>query len=173
MNIFKNKIFLFTTIFFFYFSNSFSENIHFIDFNKVLNKSKAGSQIQVKLKKKFESESNKFKLQEKNIKKEEADLILKKKILTKEEYQKKIEVLRKKVAKLQGDRKKVLENIGKSRNNAKKSLLESINPIMKKYMEDNKIGIVIEKKAVVLGDSTLEITDKIIELLNQKLPSIK
>ena len=89
MNIFKNKIFLFTTIFFFYFSNSFSENIHFIDFNKVLNKSKAGSQIQVKLKKKFESESNKFKLQEKNIKKEEADLILKKKILTKEEYQKK------------------------------------------------------------------------------------
>ncbi len=172
MNIFKNKIFLFTTIFFFYFSNSFSGNTHFIDFNKVLNKSKAGSQIQANLKKKFENESNKFKLQEKNIRKEEADLSPKKKILTKEEYQKKIDVLRKKVAKLQGDRKKALEDIAKSRSNARKSLLKSINPIMKKYMEDNKIGLVVEKKAVVLGDTTLEITDKIIELLNQKVPSL-
>jgi Skp family chaperone for outer membrane proteins len=172
MNIFQNKIFLFTTIFFLYFSSSFSANTHFIDFSKVLNQSKAGSQMQAKLKKKFEGESNKFKQQEKNIRKEESDLIPQKKILTKEEYQKKIEILRKKVAKLQEDRKKSLTGIAKSRNEAKKSLLKAINPIMKKYMEDNKIGIVVEKKSVVLGDATLELTDKIIALLNKELPSL-
>ena len=73
---------------------------------------------------------------------------------------------------MQEDRKKSLTGIAKSRNEAKKSLLKAINPIMKKYMEDNKIGIVVEKKSVVLGDATLELTDKIIALLNKELPSL-
>ena len=35
-------------------------------------------------------------------------------------------------------------------------------------MEDNKIRIVLDKKGVILGDKTLEITDKIIAILNAK-----
>ena len=40
-------------------------------------------------------------------------------------------------------------------------------------MEDNKIRIIVDKKAVVLGDTSLEITDKIITVLNKNLPSLK
>ena len=40
-------------------------------------------------------------------------------------------------------------------------------------MEDNNIRIVLEKKGVVLGDATLEITDQIIKILNVELPTIK
>jgi Skp family chaperone for outer membrane proteins len=47
------KIFLLTTLFLFYVSNSFSENFVFLDFNKVLNQSKAGASAQVQLKKKI------------------------------------------------------------------------------------------------------------------------
>ena len=39
-------------------------------------------------------------------------------------------------------------------------------------MEENKIRIIINKNSVVLGDTTLEITDQIIVILNKKLPSI-
>ena len=40
-------------------------------------------------------------------------------------------------------------------------------------MEGNNIQIVLDKKAVILGDTNLEITDKIISILNKELPSLK
>ena len=40
-------------------------------------------------------------------------------------------------------------------------------------MEDNKIRMVLNKKSVVLGDVTLEITDAIIDILNKELTSLK
>jgi len=40
-------------------------------------------------------------------------------------------------------------------------------------MEDNKIRLILNKETVVLGDSTLEITDQIIAILNKELPSVK
>ena len=48
-----------------------------------------------------------------------------------------------------------------------------MNPILKKYMEENKIKIILDKKAVVLGDISLEITDQIIATLNKEVSSIK
>jgi len=40
-------------------------------------------------------------------------------------------------------------------------------------MEENNIRLVLDKKSVILGDTTLEITDQIITILNKELPSIK
>ena len=48
-----------------------------------------------------------------------------------------------------------------------------LNPILKKYMADNNIKLVIDKKNVLLGDSSLEITSQIIDILNKELKSLK
>jgi len=40
-------------------------------------------------------------------------------------------------------------------------------------MEDNNIRLIVDKKSVILGDKTLEITDQIIVILNKELPSLK
>ena len=48
-----------------------------------------------------------------------------------------------------------------------------MNPILTKYMEENGIRIIVNKESVVLGDVNLEITAKIIEILNKELSSIK
>ena len=74
---------------------------------------------------------------------------------------------------MQKEKQKTFNEIAKSRNNAKQSLLKAVNPIIKKYMEDNNIRLVLDKKSVILGDQTLEITDQIINILNKELPSIK
>ena len=148
-------------------------NTYFIDFSKVLNQSKAGSDIQKKLGEKFQSEATRFNSLQETIKKEENDLISQKKVLSTEEYQKKINDLRIKVSDLQKKREQSLNSIAKSRNDAKKILLDTVNPIIKKYMEDNNIRIIVDKQSVILGDTKLEITDKIIELLNKEISSIK
>ena len=110
--------------------------------------------------------------QEDGIRKEEKDLIAKKKLITQEEYKKKVENLRKKVSELQKNRQSSLSNVGKLRAKAKQELLQKLNPIIKKYMSDNKIRIVLDREAVLLGDSSLDITSKIIEILNKELKSL-
>lgn len=66
--IFKKIVIIFLSLIFC--SNvAFADNTYFIDFTRVLNESKAGSEAQKKLKDKFESESKKFKLEEEKIRK--------------------------------------------------------------------------------------------------------
>ena len=154
-------------------SHLFADNTYFIDFSKVLNQSKAGAEAQNNLKKKFENESERFQKAEESLKKQENELIAQKKALSNEEYQKKVDDLRKKVSKLQTDKQASLNEIAKARAFAKQELLKNVNPIIKNYMEENNIRLVIDKQSVILGDTALEITDKIISILNQKLSSIK
>ena len=167
------KLIFIITIILTYSLNSFAENPHFIDYVKILNTSKPGADVQKKLQNKFKSESKKFAKLETDIRKEEAEIISQKKVLSKEEYTKKVEALRKKVTDLQKDKQKSSQNISMTRNKARQDLLKAVNPIIKKYMEDNKIRIIINKQSVVMGDTTLEITDKIIAILNKELQPIK
>ena len=153
--------------------NSSADNIYFIDFAKVLNSSKPGAEAQKSIKQKVQSENKKFTNLQNNIRKEESEIISQKSTLSPEEYKKKVQVLRNKVADLQKDKETSFNNITKTRSKAKNSLLKAVNPIIKKYMEDNNIQIVLNKKAVILGDTNLEITDKIISILNKELPSLK
>lgn len=173
MKIFFKNISILLLSFLFFSNYALSDNTYFIDFTKVLNNSKAGSEAQKKLKDKYTSESKKFLQEEEKIKKEETEIIAQRKILSNEDYQKKVNELRTKVANLQDNKQKSLNSIAKSRNEAKQILLKSVNPILKKYMQDNGIRIVLEKESVILGDTTLELTDIIIELLNKELTSIK
>ena len=167
------KLIFITLVLLTYSFNSFGGSTYFIDFYKVLNNSKPGSQAQNNLKEKFNSETKKYKKLEENIRKKKSEIIAQKKVLYNEEYQKKIQALRKKVANLQKDKKKSFNNITKSRNNAREVLLKAVNPIVQEYMEKNKIEIVLERKGVVLGNSNLEITDQIISILNKELPTLK
>ena len=172
MKIYKSLLFLILIVF--VNSEILAEQTqpHFIDFKKVLNQSVAGKKAQDFLKNKLESDIKKFKKQEENIRKDEKDLIAKKKLITQEEYKKKVENLRKKVSELQKNRQSSLSNVGKLRAKAKQELLQKLNPIIKKYMSDNKISIVLDREAVLLGDSSLDITSKIIEILNKELKSL-
>lgn len=173
MNKIIKQIFLLLVISFFSTSVSLAENPSFIDLSKVLNTSKAGSDAQGKLKKKFETDSSKFKKKEADIKTEEKKLIAQKNVISKEEYLKKVQELRNKVGNLQKEKQNSLTSIAKSRNIAKKNLLTAVNPIVRKYMEDNNIRIIIDKKGVLMGDKALDITDKIILIINKEISSIK
>jgi Skp family chaperone for outer membrane proteins len=167
-----NRI-IFILIFLTCFSHASADDSYFIDVAKILNTSKAGAEAQKKLKNKYQSETKKFRKIEDDIKKEESSIISQKASLTKEEYKKKVENLRKKVSTFQKNKRNSFNSIAKTRQEVTKSLLISANPIIKKYMEENKIRVILDKNGIFMGDSNLEITDKIIVILNKELPSLK
>jgi len=168
----KNFLFI-VLIFFLSTSLSQADNPFFIDFQYILNESNAGKKAQKSLKTKLENGLNRLKEQEKNIQEEEKKIIQQKKLITADEYKKKINDLRNKVSTLQKDRNKLLEDVSKQRTKARNELLKNLNPILKDYMKEKNIRIVLDKKSILLADENLNITDDIMKILNQKLNSIK
>ena len=171
MNFFKKIFFL---IFFFISTNQvlYAESPYFLDFKFILNESTAGKKAQTFLKNKLENGIKNIQNKQKNIQEEEKKIIQKKKIISAEEYEKNVKELRNKVSSLQKDRNQLLETVSKQRQKARKILLDNLNPIIKNYMKEKNIRMVVDKKSLLLADEALDITQDIISLLNSKLKSI-
>ena len=154
-------------------THSFAEQkIVMLDMTFVLNESKAGKGAQDFLKKSFTDNQKKFIEIETSLKKEESDLLEKKNILTKDEYNKKTDSLRKKVIDYQSQRRASLDKIATQRIKAKESLLQKVTPILDSYMKENNISLVLDKKNTLGGNPEVDITKIIVEKLNKELPSL-
>ena len=167
------KIFVITYLIF-GITNSFAENkVVYIDMNKILIESKVGVFVEKELTKLHETKLDGFKKTEENLKKKDIDLISKRNIMAREDFDKKVKVLNEEAQKYQDERRKWFDGITVKRNNARAEVLESLDPILTEHFEQNQISIMLYKRNIAIGTSELDITDIIIDELNQKLPSIK
>ena len=151
---------------------SAEQKVAYLDMKFVLNNSKAGKGAQDFLKKSFTDNQKKFIEIETSLKKEESDLLEKKNILTKDEYNKKTDSLRKKVIDYQSQRRTALDKIATQRAKARETLLQKVNPIVDAYMKENNISLILDKKNTLGGNPEFDITKIIVEKLNKELPSL-
>jgi len=166
------KFFVVTFLLLIYTHASAEQKIAYLDMKFVLNNSKAGKGAQDFLQKSFKENQKIFLDKENALKKKESDLIVQKTVLTKEEYKKKTNDLRKKVIDYQSQRRTSLEKITTQRAEARQKLLEKLDPIMKTYIKENDISLIIDRKNVLMGNTNLDITNVIVEKLNKELPSL-
>tara|TARA_Y100000590_G_scaffold339063_1_gene386470 strand:- start:1979 stop:2503 length:525 start_codon:yes stop_codon:yes gene_type:complete len=152
---------------------SAEQKIVVLDMKYVLNNSKAGKGAQEYLKKTFQDNAKKFADLEKTLKDEEKDLLDKKNDLSKEDYTKRSDTLRKKVIDYQSERRASLDKLAAQRAESRKLLLEKVSPIVESYINENNISIVLDKKNMIGGLKEYDITQIIVERLNKELPSLK
>ena len=170
---FYKKITFIWIIFLIFQTNLSADIPHYLDFKYILNQSDAGKKAQTFLKNKLDNGVKELKKKEKAIQEEETKIIQQKKVISAEEYKKKVTDLRNKVQSLQKERNSLLEKVSKQRSKAKTELLKNLNPIIQEYMKEKNIRIVLDKKSILLADENLDITQDIIKRLNSKLKSIK
>ena len=167
------KIFVITYLIF-GITNSFAETkIVFVDMNKILSESKVGAFVEKELNKLHEAKLGSFKRTEEDLKKKEIDLISKRNILARSEFDTKVKLLNEDAQKYQAERRKWFDDIAVKRNTARAEVLKSLDPIITNYFEKNQISLILYKRNIAIGSSELDITDAIIDELNKKLPSIK
>jgi outer membrane protein len=166
------KILSFVLLIFNFYNLSFAEETYFIDMSKLLNQSKAGKEAQDFLKKKIINEDKKLKEEGELLKKEEIDLIAKKKTLSTDEYKKTLNQLREKNVKFQKKRANFAKIIATQRADARNRLIQALDPMLTKYMSENNIQIIIYKKYVVMANSKLDLTDKVLGIFNKELKSL-
>ena len=148
------------------------QKIVVLDLKFVLNNSKAGKDAQDFLKKSFNDNVKKFSDMEKALKNEESDLLAQKAVLTKEEYTKKSNALRKKVIDYQSQRRSALDKIATQRAESKETLSKKIEPILNTYIKENNISLIMDKKEMLGGNPEYDITKIIVAKLNQVFPSL-
>ena len=149
------------------------QKIVVLDLTYVLNQSTAGNGAQEFLKKTFDDNIKKFSGIEKALKEEEKDLLAKKNILSKEEYGKNMNSLRKKNIDYQTERRSVIDKITMQRAKARETLLKKLKPILESYIKENSVSLVVDKKYILGGGAESDITKVIVEKLNKDLPIIK
>ena len=166
------KFFVVTLFLIFCTAVTAEQNIVVLDLHYVLNNSKAGKGAQDFLKKSFKDSTQKYSDMEKALKKEEQDLLTKKTVLSKEEYVKKSDALRKKVIDYQSQRRASVDKIATLRTESRQKLIDAIDPILEIYLKDNNISLVVDKKYTLGGNPETDITKIITEKLDKILPSL-
>tara|TARA_Y100001970_G_scaffold129581_1_gene159771 strand:- start:126 stop:647 length:522 start_codon:yes stop_codon:yes gene_type:complete len=166
------KILIITSVFFFLTNFAYSQDIVFVNLQKILNESKAGKQAQEFLKKQIVSENKKLEKEAQQLKKEEKDLINKKKNISPEEYKKSLDNLRVKNINYQKRKRETNTKILKKKNQARTQLMQALNPILSTYMSENNIQIILEKKYVIMANTKVDLTNEILKILDNKVKSI-
>ena len=148
----------------------FAENkVAYLNIDFILSNTNIGK-ITLQRLEKIEIEKNKeFKLQEKKFKEEENKILASRTIITDEQLKKNIQEFRKKLKNYSNDKSEQIEQLKKNRKTEVLNLLSLINPIIETYMENNSIAIIIDKKNIYIGNTSYDITNNLIDIINEKL----
>ena len=163
-------------IFFIFFSKislSHEKTIVYIDLNKIMNNSIAGKSISSQLENNHKKNILKFKNIEEELKKEEAEIISQKNIMTKEEFEKKIIDLRDKANKFRKERNENINNLNNQRLAATSKMITLVRPILSEFSDKNSISLIIDKKNIIIGKTLLDITDDILKIIDEKIGKIQ
>ena len=147
--------------------------IVYIDINKILNKSDAGQKTIKILEADLKKNNEKFKVIEDELKKEEKGIIAKKNVISDEDFNKKLFDLRKKIKEYRIAKSSNINNFNEKKQTLTNNFVKVINPIIADYASKNNISIVIRKEHMVVGKTELDISDKILKLVNEKIKEIK
>ena len=145
-----------------------SSNVVYLDVQYIIDQSELGIFYKKKLNVIKENTQSGLIKKEKEIKKYENEIRNKKNILKKEEIDNEILKLNKIIKEYQIERKNKNQLLLDEKKKYTSKILNIINPLLTEYVEKNKIDLVIEKKNILIGIKTLDITNQILILLNEE-----
>ena len=149
------------------------DKISYIDIDYILTNSISGKELLNALKKEEELKINKFKLNDDNFKNEEKKILAKKNLISEEELKKEMKILQVKFQKYKKEKIKEVDEFKIKRSKNILNFLNLINPIIEKYMADNSIYMLIDKKNVFIASKEYDITKSLIELIDNQIKNIE
>ena len=167
---FYKKFFITLLIIFFIFINpskSNETNLFFADIDLIINKSNIGSKVINELEILNKNNLEKIKNIEIELKNKEDEIKKTKNIISESEFQQKVLSFNKEINSFNEFRNKLAIEFNSQKSKELNSLIEKINPIIEKYMSDNNITILLDKKNVFIGNKNRDITNNILEAINK------
>ena len=162
-------------IFFIFFSKvsiSQENKTVYLDLNMIMENSNAGKSINSQLEANHKKNIANFQKFEEELKNEEAKIISQKTVISKEDFEKKIMNLRDKANKYRKERNDSINNLNNQRLNATQKMITLIRPILSEYSDNNSISLILRKRNIIIGKTSLDITDDILKIIDKKIEKI-
>jgi outer membrane protein len=145
-----------------------NDKIAFVNVDYLFEKSNLGKSISSNLKKMNSNNDKILKSQKDELIQEENDLKKKKNIISENEFNNKLSILKSKVDKYNTDKDKLYKDFNKTRNSELMNFFDKINPLLQSYLNEKNIDILFEKKNVFIGKSSRDITNELLEIINKE-----
>ena len=170
----KIKVLLLIIFFIFFSKVSISQENKtvYLDLNMIMANSNAGKSINSQLEDNHKKNIANFQKLEEALKNEEAKIISQKTVISKEDFEKKIMNLRDKANKYRKERNDSINNLNNQRLDATQKMITLIRPILSEYSDNNSISLIIQKRNIVIGKTSLDITDDILKIVDEKIEKI-
>jgi len=149
------------------------DKVSYIDIDYVLTNTLAGKKLLNTLKKEEELKIDKFKTNDNKFKDEENKILAKRNLISKEEINKELKLLQVKFQKYRKEKSKEIDELKVKRNKNIINFLNLINPIIEKYMAENSIYILLDKKNIFIASKDYDITNNLIELIDNQIKTIE
>lgn len=168
----KKILFLFLFIFLNLSPTIAYSKIVYIDINLILNNSEIGKSLNIYLQEINKKNIDILKKLENDLKDKEENLISQKNILEKNEFEKKLNILSTEIKEYRSEKKNLQDKLNNIKIENTQKILKLLNPIITDFVEKNSISFVLPKKNIIVGQKKLDITDRIIILLNEQKKSL-
>ena len=163
-----NKINLLITLIIIFFSISnvskAQDNVAFIDLNIIFDNSNAGKKINKDIVNKKKQNDNNFKDLQTKFESDREKLLAKKNVISKDEFNKQLFDLENKL--------KENNELTNLQLKARKEFFNSLRPILEDYAKENSIDIILKKENVLIGKTTLDISNDILKIFDKKVKKI-
>ena len=148
--------------------SSETNNLVFIDMDYLIKNAEIGKKTLKILDTKNSQNLRILKEKEENLKKQETKLQNKKNIISSEEFNNEIKVLKIKINELRNEKKQLAIDFNKFKNDEFNKLLNKYNVVIQEYMKKNSIDIILDKKNIYIGKVSSDITEPVLQKINTK-----
>ena len=144
-----------------------NDKISYIDIEFLINNSNLGKQILKTFNDLKTKNLEDLSRKEIDLKKQNEEIVKIKNVISEEELEKKIKILKLEIKEFNIHKEKISLETNKLRNKEIENFFKKINPLIQKYMDENSIDIIIDKKNIFIARSEYDITKDILDLINK------
>jgi Skp family chaperone for outer membrane proteins len=148
------------------------DKISYVDIDYILTNTIAGKLLLENFKKEEKLKVEKFKTNDEDFKNKEKKILAKKNLITNEEINKELRSLQVEFQNYRKNKIKEIDELKAKRNRNILNFIQLINPIIEKYMSDNSIAILLDKKNIFIASKNYDITKNLITLIDKDIKSI-
>lgn len=143
-------------------------SINFVDIDKIINDSEIGATAISEIENRVKNKYDEFKKIDSDLKQKELEILRKKNLISQEEFNNEIQILRENISNFQKEKKIFDDAINEERSKIYNILLNTLRKVLSDYASSNSISLIVQKSNIIIGKKDLDITDKILKAFNSQ-----
>jgi Skp family chaperone for outer membrane proteins len=149
-----------------------NDKVSYVDMDFLITNTIAGKSLLENFKKEEKLKVDKFKINDEDFKNKEKKILAKKNLVTNDEINKELRSLQVEFQNYRKNKIKEIDELKAKRNRNILNFIKLINPIIERYMSENSIAILLDKKNIFIASKNYDITKNLVTLIDKDIKSI-